>query len=81
MRSAEKVNMILIHAHRLYLNLVSLLYAHSGLFDYPDNLFVQKRFPVLDRKDDMVMNLPCTMVPFPNSAFIVHLISITKAPL
>ena len=80
MCSAKKVDMILVHAHRLYLDLISLLYARSRLSDYLDNLFVEKRFPVLDRENDVIMNLPCTMVPFPDSAFIVHPCSITKTP-
>jgi len=80
MCSAKKVDMISVHAHRLHLDLISLHYARSRLSDYLDNLFVEKGFPVLDRKNDVIMNLPCTMVPFPDSAFIVHLCSITKTP-
>ena len=80
MCSAKKVDMILVHAHRLHLDLISLLYARSRLFDNLDNLFVKKGFPVLDGENDVIMNLPCTMVPFSDSTFIVHLCSITKTP-
>ena len=80
MRSAEKVDMILVHAHRFDLNFISLFYARSRLSDYAHNLFVEKGFPVLDREDDVVMNLPGTVVSFSNPAFIVHLCSITKTP-
>ena len=78
MCSAQKVDMILIHAHHLNLDLISFLYPDSSFSDDADNLFVEKGFPILDRENDMVMNLPCTMVPFANSAFIVHPTSITK---
>ena len=60
--------------------LISLLYARSRLSDYLDNLFVEKGSPVLDRENDVIMNLPCTVVPFFDSPFIVHLCSITKSP-
>ena len=81
MCSAKKVDMISIHAHRLHLDLISLLYARSRLSDYLDNLFVEKGFPVLDREDDMIMNLPRTVVSFSDSAFSVHLFSITRPPV
>ena len=41
---------------------------------------LEKRFSALDRKDDVIMDLPCTVVPFSNSAFIVHPCSITRRP-
>ena len=78
MGSAEEVDVILVHSHRLYLDLVSLLYAYRSFSDYPDDLFVEKRLPVLDGEDDVVMNLPRAVVPFSDSAFIVHPCSITK---
>jgi len=81
MCSAEKVDMIPVHAHHLHLDLVSFLYALNRLSDYPDNLFVEKGFPVLNREDDVIMNLPCTMVPFSNRAFIVHRTSIPGPPV
>ena len=77
MRSAKKVDVIPVHAHHLHLDLVSLLYTHNRFSDYLDNLFVEKGFSVLDREDDVIMNLPCAMVPFSNSVFTVHLTSIT----
>lgn len=64
MGSAEKVDMILVHSHRLNFDLVSLLYADRRFLNYPNHLFIEKRFSVLDRQDDMVMNLPNTMVSF-----------------
>jgi hypothetical protein len=42
-----------------------------------NNLFVQERFPVFHREQDMVMNLPCTMVSCVNSSFSIHPVSIT----
>gem|GEM_PF-3668819 len=81
MGSAEKVDMIFVHSHCLHLDLISLLDACGSLPDYPDNLFVKKRFPVLDREDDVIMNLPCTVVPFSDGAFIVHPCSITRPPV
>lgn len=79
-RSAEKVDMVLIHAHGLDFDLVSFLYTHRSFLDYPNYLFVKKRFSVLDREDNVVMNLPRTMVPFSNSAFRIHPVSITTCP-
>jgi hypothetical protein len=58
MCSAKKVNMISVHAHCLGLNFVSLLYACSRFSNYPDDLFVEKGFPVLNRENDAAMNLP-----------------------
>ena len=81
MRSTEKVDMILVHAHCFYLDLISLFNTHSRLSDYPDNLFVEKGFPILDREDDVIMNLPCAVVPFSDSTFIIHLPSITRPPV
>jgi hypothetical protein len=70
--------MICIHAHHLNLDLISLLDTNS-CFSYDlHNFFIQQRFPVLHGKHDMVMNLPCTMVSFSDSAFMIHLNSITK---
>ncbi len=80
MCSAEKMNMISVHTHCLYLYFISLFYACGRFSDDLNNFFVEKRFPVLDRKNNMVMNLPCTMVPFSDSAFIIHPYSITKTP-
>ena len=81
MCSAEKVDMILVHAHHLHLYLVPLLYADNRFPDYLDNLFVEKRLSVLHWEDDMVMNLPSTVVPFSDRAFGVHLPSIPGAPV
>ena len=80
MCSAKKVDMVFVHAHRLHLDFVSLLYAGNCFSDDLDNLFVKKGFPILHGENDMVMNLPCTVVPFPDSTFIVHPRSITKTP-
>ena len=78
---AKKVDMIPIHAHHFHLDLISLLDAHGRFPDYANDLFIEKGFPVLNRKDDVIMNLPCTMVSFSNCAFIVHLFSITRPPV
>jgi hypothetical protein len=72
--------MILVHAHHLYLDLVSFLYADSNLSDDLNNLFVKKGFPVLDREDNVVMNLPSAMISFSNRASSVHPLSITTNP-
>ena len=80
MCSAKKMDMILVHSHHLHLNLVSLLYASNRFSDYPNNLFIEKGFSVLDGEDDVIMNLPRTVVSFSDSAFIVHSRSITKTP-
>ncbi len=76
MRSAEKADMISVHAHHLHVDLVPLLDALNRFSDDPDNLFVEKGFPVLNQEDDVIMNLPCTMVSFSNRAFTVHRTSI-----
>ena len=81
MCSAKKVDVIPVHAHHLDLDLVSLLYTRSRFSDYPDDFFVQEGFPVLNREDDVIMNLPRTMVSFSNSAFTIHLTSITGPPV
>lgn len=78
MRTAEKVYMIRIHSHHLYLDLVSLLDTNSCFSDDLNNLFIEEGLPVLHGKHDMVMNLPCTMVSFSDSTFIIHPNSITK---
>jgi hypothetical protein len=70
--------MIRIHSHHLYLDLVSLLDTNSCFSDDLNNLFIEEGFPVLHGKHDMVMNLPCTMVSFSDSTFIIHPNSITK---
>ena len=80
MGSTEKMDMVPVHAHRFDLNLVSFLYAHGGLSYYLDHLFVEEGFSILDREDEVIMNLPCTVVSFSDSAFSIHLCSITKAP-
>jgi hypothetical protein len=72
--------MIPVHAHHFHLYLVSLLDAHGRFSDYPDDLFIEKGFPVLNREDDVIMNLPRTVVSFSDSAFIIHPRSITKTP-
>jgi len=76
--AAEDVDMIPIHAHPFYLDLVSLLDASRRLLNDPDDLLVKEGFPVLHREDNVVMNLPGTTVPFVDCAFMVHLTSITK---
>jgi len=78
---AKKVDMIPVHAHHFHLYLVSLLDAHGRFSDYPDDLFIEKGFSVLNREDDVIMNLPCTVVSFSDSAFSVHLPSITGPPV
>ena len=80
MRSAKKVDVILVHTHRFHLNLVSFLYTYRRFSDYLHNLFIEKGFSVLDGEDDVIMNLPRTVVSFSDSAFIVHPRSITKTP-
>ncbi len=81
MCSAKKVDMILVHSHHLHLNLVALLYAGNRFLDYLDNLFVEKRFSILYREDDVVMNLPRAVVPLSDRAFSVHLPTIPGAPV
>jgi len=58
MRSAKKVDMILVHFHHLHLNLGSLFYAGNPFPDYLDSLFAEKGFSILYREDDVIMNLP-----------------------
>jgi hypothetical protein len=79
MCSAKKVDVIPVHAY--HLDLVSLLYTRSRVSDYPNDLFIEKGFPVFNREDDVIMNQPCTLVPFLNRAFIVHLVTITRLPV
>jgi len=81
MCSAEKVDMIPVHSHHLHLNLITLLYPYNRFLNYLNNLFVEKRFSILYREDDVVMNLPRTMVSFSDSAFSIHLPSITGPPV
>lgn len=81
MCSTKKVDMIFVHTHRFDLDLISLLYTHGRLSYYLDNLFVEEGFSVLDREDDVIMNLPRTVVPFSDTAFTVHLPSITRPPV
>ncbi len=81
MCSAEKVDMIPLHAHHLHIDLISLLYALCRFSDDPDNLFVEQGFSVLDREDDVIMNLPRTVVSFSDRAFTVHTTSIPGAPV
>jgi hypothetical protein len=73
--------MISVHAHHLYFDLVSFLDTASCFSDDLNNLFVKKRLPILDGEDDVVMNLPCTMVSFSNRVFSVHPLSIKTNPV
>jgi hypothetical protein len=72
--------MISVHAHHLYFDLVSLLDSNSCFSNDLNNLFIEEGFPVLNRENNMVMNLPCTMVSFSNRAIRVHPLSITTNP-
>lgn len=72
--------MISVHAHHLYFDLVSLLDTNSCFSNDLNNLFIEEGFPVLNRENNMVMNLPCTMVSFSNRAIRVHPLSITTNP-
>jgi hypothetical protein len=59
---------------------ISLHCRPQSLSDDPNNLFVKKSFPVLYGEDDMGMDLPYTMVSFPNRAFRVHPVNTTATP-
>jgi hypothetical protein len=72
--------MIPIHADCLYLYPISLFYARSRFSDYPDNLFAEKEFPIVDGEDDVTMNLSCTVVPFSDGVVTIHLPSIARSP-
>ncbi|HAR94495.1 MAG TPA: hypothetical protein DCR97_00800 [Deltaproteobacteria bacterium] len=68
-----------IENERLTLTKIHSKLTRLGLETTYSNL-VKKRFSVLDREDDVVMNLPRTMVPFSNGAFRIHPVSITTCP-
>src|ERR687888_2792803 len=62
--------MILVAADRLKLNIVTLFDALSPLQNNPYNLIVQQRLSILHRKHDVIVYLPCTVVPFAYLSFI-----------
>src|ERR671931_1195935 len=62
--------MILVAADRLKLNIVTLFNALSPLQNNPYNLIVQQRLSILHRKHDVIVYLPCTVVPFAYLSFI-----------
>lgn len=80
MRSTKKVDMIHVRAYHFHLDPIPLPHAHIRFSDYPDSLFIEKGFPVLNRKDHVIIDLPCPEAPFSDSAFTIHLPSTTRPP-
>jgi len=64
MRSAQHMDMVVIHTQSFQFDIVSFLNLYRCLSDYFDNFLIQQRFPVLHRKNNMIVNRPSTMIAF-----------------
>ena len=72
--------MVPLAANAFHIDCVPITDALRCLKDYSYNLFIQERFPVLDRKYDVVMDLPGAMIPF-SDLFVSHEDSVQDVPV
>ena len=82
MRTTQQMNVIFIGSDRLHFNFVALLNANSRFLDNLGDLIIQQRFPVFHRKHNVIVNLPCAVVPLFYLLFlffITHMGKLTKS--
>jgi hypothetical protein len=66
MSTTKQVNMIFITTYGFHLDSVSFLYACGSFYNNFLRFFIKKSLPVLNRKYNMIVCLPCTPIAFFN---------------
>ena len=72
--------MVPIAANAFHIDCVPITDALRCFQDYPYDLFIQERFPILDRKYNVVMDLPGAVIPF-SDIFVSHEGSVQDVPV
>ena len=84
MRTTQQMNMVFIRTYGFHFNGISLLDALRRFFDYLRDFIVQKRFTIFHWKNNVVMDLPRTVITFFNSVcrfFVRHFIRLSQRPV
>jgi hypothetical protein len=71
MGTTEYMNVILVCTKGFHFNGIPFFDASRGFFDKVGHFLVQQSFAVLDRKDNMVMDLPRTVGTLPYFIFML----------